>query len=121
MTIEDAIRILSPNSKSRLVRAVDGFLPTQKVLTALEIAISALRAQQTPLDRSRWEGCQECTPQSCGTCLRYDNRNTGDPCTTSCIKHSKYKPVNFCKNCGRPLTDEAWAELERRINSGTTD
>lgn len=22
---------------------------------------------------------------------------------------------SFCPNCGRPLTDEAWAELERRV------
>lgn len=29
--------------------------------------------------------------------------------------------MNFCPNCGRPLTEEACAELERRINGGTTD
>lgn len=81
----------------------------------------ALRAQQTQLDRSRWKGCKECIPLWCGTCVRYDHRSTGDPCTTSCIRYSKHTPVNFCKNCGRPLTKEAWAELERRLNGGTTD
>lgn len=98
MTIEDAIRILSPNSESRLVRAIDGFLPTQKVLCALEMAISALRAQQTPLDRSRWEGCM--------CCEQYDEE--------------KFRVgglnVNYCMFCGRPLTEAAWAELERRIS-----
>lgn len=76
----------------------------------------ALRAQRTQLDRSRWKGCKECIPLWCGTCVRYDHRSTEDPCTTSCIRYSKHKPVNFCKNCGRPLTKEAWAELERKIN-----
>lgn len=96
---------------------------------ALRLALEALEGRAEgpallgagTLDRSRWEGCKECTPPSCGTCLRYETRNIGDPCTTSCIKYSKHKPVNFCKNCGRPLTEEAWVELERRINRGTTD
>ena len=41
MTEEEAIKILSPNSESRLVRAADGFLPTQKVLCALKMAVTA--------------------------------------------------------------------------------
>ena len=33
------------------------------------------------------------------------------------------KPGDPCPNCGRPLTEEAWAELEWRIggNDGTID
>lgn len=93
MTIKEANEILSQNSDAKQTRA--------------------------KLDRSRWEGCQECTLQSCGTCVSYDHRNTGDQCTTSCIKHSKHKPVKFCKNCGRPLTEEAWAEMERRLNGNS--
>lgn len=23
--------------------------------------------------------------------------------------------INFCPECGRPLTEDAWAELERRL------
>lgn len=102
MTIEEAINILSPNSESRLVRAVDGFSPTQKVLCALEMAIAALHSQKTPakLDRIWWEGCEWCT----GFCPEV----TGDP-------HWNYK---FCPMCSRPLTEEAWEELERRITDG---
>ena len=101
MTEEEAIKILSPNSESRLVRAADGFLPTQKVLCALELAVSALRAQQTTAkpDRSRWEGCGFCNK----------------------INQSRLKGIMYCAKCGRPITEEAWAELERRINDGTAD
>lgn len=62
MTREEAIKILSPNSESRLVRSIDGFLPTKKVLSALEMACCALRSQQATakLDRNRWEGCFIC-------------------------------------------------------------
>lgn len=56
-------------------------------------------AQRAPasLDRRRWEGCEYCKD----------------------IPASILK--GFCYACGRPLTDEAWAELERRINDETTD
>lgn len=122
MTIGEAIKILDPETSLDTLWKYEG---EDQVLDACNeacrVAISALRAQQTPLDRSRWEGCKECTPLSCGTCVRYNHRNIGDPCTTACIRYSKRKPVKFCKNCGRPLTEEAWAELERRINGGTTD
>lgn len=114
-------------------------------LSALNIAISALRAQQTPsdaveglccdcayggpccdysentncehkqedgscwkpyhvtrLDRSRWEGCVCCkTPRSMRA-----RQNIG---------------YRYCEHCGCPLTEEAWAELERRINGEKTD
>lgn len=62
-----------------------------------ELAISAIHSRQTPakLDRSRWEECPDCW-------LWEGSRR-------------------FCPDCGRPLTEEAWAELERRINDGTTD
>lgn len=51
------------------------------------------------LDRSRWEGCEYCKD----------------------IPKSILK--GFCYACGRPLTEEAWAELEQRIggNDEKTD
>lgn len=63
---------------------------------ACRMGADALRAQKTPakLDRIRWEGC----------CL--------------CAGFWNY---NFCPECGRPITEDAWAELERRINGGTID
>lgn len=67
---------------------------------ACRMAISALRAQQTPLDRSRWDGCNYCKGVT--------------------EKSFKYG-FSFCPYCGRPLTEAAWAKLERRINGGKTD
>ena len=79
------------------------------LVEAYGIAIRALHAQKdsnlveidqvkpAKLDRSRWEGCEYCK-------------------NMSILK-------GFCYSCGRPLTEEAWAELERKIggNDGTTD
>lgn len=56
---------------------------------------------RTKLDRSRWEGC--------GWCKRFQG------------KFDETKEDLYCRFCGRPITEEAWAELERRINDGTTD
>lgn len=61
----------------------------------------AIRAQPHTLDRSRWDGCEWCEEYS-GTYI-YQNG------------------WKYCPLCGRPLTKAAWAELERRINGGTTD
>lgn len=79
--------------------------------------------QRSQLDRSRWVGCKECVPPWCKTCIRYDVRNMDTICAFSCINHSKHNPNNFCQSCGRPLTEAAWAELERKIggNDGTVD
>lgn len=72
-----------------------GEYPHIKLAEALNMAIDALRAQQptTKLDRSRWEGCKFCNKIN-PTCL---------------------KGIMYCAKCGRPITEEAWAELERRI------
>lgn len=75
-----------------------GKLTIRGIKEASQLAITALRAQQTPakLDRSRWWGCETC-------------------------KGGRYRRGEYCPGCGRPLTEEAWAELERRINDGTID
>lgn len=96
MTIEESIESLS------LLKIFNA----PSLNEGVKMAISALRAQQAPakLDRSQWEGCPEC----------------------SCIVISRKmvnRGRNYCPYCGRPLTEKAWAELERRIggNNGTTD
>lgn len=59
------------------------------------LELVALRTWQSrPLDRSRWEGCEYCKD----------------------IPESILK--GFCYACGRPLTEDAWSELERRVGSG---
>lgn len=64
---------------------------------AIRLAVSALRFQQvhTKLNRSRWPKCPVCP--------------------------SDLSVWWYCPFCGRPRIEEAWAELERRINSGTVD
>ena len=85
MTREEAIENLS------LLRIFDA----PDLNEAVKMAVSALRAQQSPakLDRNRWKECPMCT------------------------KHY----TRFCPKCGRPRTEGTWEELERRINGETTD
>lgn len=78
----------------------------------------ALRAQQAPLDRSRGEGCGCCKALTCESCLFLGCPTDKKSCI-ECVNWSEYAPMNYCHNCGRPLTEEAWAELERRIKSET--
>lgn len=114
MTREEAIKILKyPVYKWSL--DWDGREDGLEYSEAIQMAVAALHAQPTHLDRNRWVGCKECFQAWCKTCIRYDVRNMDTICTFSCINHSKHKPNNFCQSCGRPLTEEAWAELERRI------
>lgn len=93
MTKEEAIAYLTPIMEGR------DYHQEGKDAAALKLAIDALRAQQTPakLDRSRWEVDACCCKQI------ITSRNW--------VVHGK----RYCPYCGRLLTEEAWAELERRI------
>lgn len=106
MTNEEAIERLS------LLKIFDA----PDLNEAVKMAISALRAQQAPakLDRSRWEGRTHCENRCCCTCKYSTTSETKSPCK-ECDVEEMHDPQNFCPNCGRPLTEEAWAELERRI------
>ena len=62
------------------------------------------------IDRSEWKPCVDCRIK-CRTCVV-----RGKEKCARCEKYSEYVPENnFCSNCGRPLTEAAWAELERRV------
>lgn len=61
---------------------------------ACRVAAAGLRAQPAKLDRSRWEGC-EC-----------------------CQELFQMVLLEFCPACGKPLTEEVRAELERRMSGG---
>lgn len=62
--------------------------------------LMALRARSKPLDRSLWKGCQTCKGERSFT-----------------ARHE----VPFCPMCGRPTTEEAWAELEQRIGGNNVE
>lgn len=93
---------------------------------ACGMAISALRAQQIPvkLDRRRFDGCD--------LCISYDTQKPiddmhGDPIVIhhgAITSYLGYREIydyrdrkvlgdfKFCPFCGRPLTEDAWAELD---------
>lgn len=100
MTKEEAKKILDPETSRDALLEYEDEERIEVVNEACRVAVSALRAQHTPLDRSRWEGCE--------WCIGFSPEVTGDP----------YWDYRFCPKCGRPLTEAAWAALERRINDG---
>lgn len=104
MTIEEAIRILEAGGWWDLLDPSGSDADLDPLDEAIDVALSALRAQQTTatLGRSRWEGCLYC-----------DSVLSGPEWM---IGSSRY-----CQFCGKPFTEDAWAELERRINGGQTD
>ena len=67
------------------------------------------------IDREKWEPCGKCGKQNCDNCLYSDYLSSVEPCK-SCYNAKEWKPMTqFCGECGRPLTEEAWAELEKRL------
>lgn len=67
------------------------------------------------IDREAWEPCEECEKKSCDDCRYSEYLSYLEPCK-SCENASEWKPMqNFCGECSRPLTEEAWAELEKRL------
>lgn len=66
------------------------------------------------IDREAWKPCGECAP-NCSWCKNNDesSRTTPKVCR-ECKRHSNYEPeYKFCCECGRPLTEEAWAIWRR--------
>ena len=112
MTIEDAIKKLG------ILKIFDN----PDLSEAVKMAVFALCAQQKAdkLGRSRWEwnGCTVCESECCELCVYCHVRMDDYPCE-KCVTVSgnlnEYRAVNFCYKCGRPLTNEAWADLEWKI------
>lgn len=66
------------------------------------------------IDREAWKSCKACT--GCASC-RHSLASGSDSKSACfwCDNHNKYRPRSFCPECGRPLTEEAWEELEKRV------
>lgn len=113
------------------------------LVEAYGIAIRALHAQKdsnlveidqvkpAKLDRSRWEGCEHCKGDLEGytSCFRNTNGSSikmyipeGEAAIVipGRYNHRAYIKISYCPFCGRPLTEEAWAEMERRIGGSET-
>lgn len=101
MTREEAAREIE-----KTIEQLNGYLPpNDEWIVALRLAISALSAEPAKLDRSRWDGCRVCKK---ATCL------DGEVYVSGVFIMRPY--FDFCPECGKPLTEEAWTEMERRIN-----
>ncbi len=66
------------------------------------------------IDHDKWKACELC--QTCGNC----EHNMGYECSQEMEMGKpncgKFVPANnYCWKCGRPLTPEAWAKLEKRL------
>lgn len=70
------------------------------------------------IDREKWEPCEHCKPNECppGYCDPHTFPVAGNTIRYYDIDEGTIvEEINFCPWCGRPLTDAAWAELERRL------
>lgn len=86
------------------------------------------------IDRNKWEPCECCKepigaepykqekyPGICDFDVILDG---GDEITVYAYNHYTpiteeicfSFPVSFCPKCGRPLTEQAWQELEKRLD-----
>lgn len=62
------------------------------------------------IDREAWAPCGLCGTLNDEIMCQFSKRTEYDQSTTS-----RYEMARFCPNCCRPLTEEAWAELEKRV------
>lgn len=79
------------------------------------------------IDREAWEPCELCEDRQnpCTENNCYDKHGGNIDCSTTCKYRIKWDFIvrnikfnKFCPNCGRPLTEEAWAMLEKKLNGG---
>lgn len=113
MTNEEAIRILDPETRRETMRQIPVFERIDADQEACRIAVSALRAQQ----KHTLEGCEMCrTKANWADGGAHDFRIDGDTLYYFDVQLGwEGIEINFCPFCGRPLTEEAWSALERRI------
>ena len=64
------------------------------------------------IGREKWEPCDACSNAKHIVGLALAIMDDGSDHRIDTKMNCEY---SFCPNCGRPLTDEAWAELERRV------
>lgn len=66
------------------------------------------------IDREAWDPCHACKSKQCFNCWNDDLSMNTEPCR-SCTGNEWRAKYKFCPECGRPMTEEAWAELEKRL------
>lgn len=111
----------------------------RKDIDALKFALTALRSMPEAgetfhIDRSKWKPCEFCNGKTVlyqytnstklfvntfeGAATLVTECNDCPPYADCCMKdisaNSAFR-IKFCPECGRLLTEAAWAELERRL------
>lgn len=92
-----------------LSKSVEGYILEEYGKTWLAYAYPPAH-----IDRESWEECESC--ETCVSCKNSLVPYGENPCKECSFGEREcYEPRNFCPDFGRPLTEEAWAELEKRM------
>ena len=110
MTREEAIDILAESKRQNEVmrdnpstfwvshQMADGVKNAERRIAALNLALSALRPVSREQVERVWPGCNRCK----------------DPDTAIAWERWGHQ---YCSQCGRPLSPEAWEELRKRLEA----
>ena len=115
---EAAIRWLTDEIRSlRMAPSINGCGPENwaEQLEIMEACLEAVRGYSSfRIDREAWKPCLTCN--TCASCkYSIDSAFRTNSKCFECEHRSNYEARKFCPDCGRPLTEEAWAELEKRF------
>ncbi len=114
MTREEAIDILAESKRQNEVmrdnpstfwvshQMADGVKNAERRIAALNLALSALRPVSREQVERLWPGCDRCKA------------------TDTAIAWERWGH-QYCSQCGRPLTPEAWEELRKRLEALNND
>ena len=110
MTREEAIDILAESKRQNEVmrdnpstfwvshQMADGVKNAERRIAALNLALSALRPVSREQVERVWPGCNRCKyPDTAIAWERWGHQ--------------------YCSQCGRPLSPEAWEELRKRLEA----
>ena len=114
MTREEAIDILAESKRQNEVmrdnpstfwvshQMADGVKNAERRIAALNLALSALRPVSREQVERLWPGCDRC--KAADTAIAWERWGH-----------------QYCSQCGRPLTPEAWEDLRQRLEALNND
>lgn len=106
---EECLKYLEGIGKSACPECVEAVRWSVKALKYLKSANSYSPGH---IDREAWEPCGYCN----GAKYIYGHASAVVPNGYKRqIEKETEGDFDYCPKCGRPLTDEAWAELEKRL------
>ena len=86
---------------------------------AKDLAVEALRAYPPAhIDREAWEPCEVCGEKDPFGNPKFSHHFVVDESSLYFCDSDfgwEGEKIKFCPFCSRPLTEEAWAELEKRM------